>query len=99
MARRLAIRARAILPLLYYNSREGKTSRIQSAGLLLGLRHDGDYDECIIKMNAGDQLLAITDGMTDFEAAGRIRSDYFVFEQEVAQFLGKPETFYCNKKQ
>lgn len=85
------------LPLLYYNHQHNKTSRIQSAGLLLGLRKDGDYDEYILKMNTGDQLFALTDGMTDFEAGGRKRSDYFSFEQGIAPYLGQADTFSAIK--
>lgn len=85
------------LPLLYYNHPEAKTSRIQSAGLLLGLRKDGDYDEYILELNNGDQLFIITDGMTDFEAAGRKRSDYLSFEHAVTPFLGQPGTFEAIK--
>ena len=81
------------LPLLYYNVAEGKAARIQSEGLLLGLRPDGDFDEYVLKLNAGDQLLMITDGLTDFESGGRKRSDYHIFEKEVIAFLGKPDTF------
>ena len=85
------------LPLLYYNYGEGSTTRIKSAGLLLGLRNDGDYDEYILKMNPCDQLLAISDGMTDFATGGRKRSDYFSFEHGIAPFLGKPDTFNAIK--
>ncbi|MES2275060.1 MAG: fused response regulator/phosphatase [Bacteroidota bacterium] len=81
------------LPLLYYNHAEAKTSRIQSAGLLLGLRTDGEYDEFVLKLNPGDQLLMLTDGLIDFEKGGRKRSDYNVFEEAVQPFLGKPDTF------
>ena len=81
------------LPLLYYNKLEGKASRIQSEGLLLGLRKDGDFDEYILPLNAGDQLLMITDGIIDFETGGRKKSDYKVFEEAVLPFLGHPDTF------
>jgi sigma-B regulation protein RsbU (phosphoserine phosphatase) len=81
------------LPLLYYNKEQGKTKRIQSEGLLLGLRNDGDFDEFELNIHAGDQLLMVTDGMIDFEKAGRKRSDYTVFEKEVSLYLGKTDTF------
>lgn len=81
------------LPLLYYNSAGGKVSRIQSEGLLLGLRPNGDFDEFVLQLNNGDQLLMVTDGMIDFETAGRKKSDYQVFENGVSEFLGKPDTF------
>jgi sigma-B regulation protein RsbU (phosphoserine phosphatase) len=85
------------LPLLYYNSSEGKSSRIQSEGLILGLRADGDFDEYILQLNPGDQLMMITDGMIDFETAGRKKSDYNVFQDAVNLFLGKPDTFAAIK--
>ncbi|QKJ28302.1 fused response regulator/phosphatase [Mucilaginibacter mali] len=93
------------LPLLYYNYAGDKTSRIQSEGLLLGLRQDGDFDEFMLKLNPGDQILMLTDGMIDEETAGRKRSDYSNFEQAITAFLGKPDTFnqirnsdFLNKK-
>jgi sigma-B regulation protein RsbU (phosphoserine phosphatase) len=85
------------LPLLYYNQTTAATTRIQSAGLLLGLRKDGDYDEYVLNLNTGDQLFVITDGMTDFEVAGRKRSDYLSFEEAVAPFLGRTDTFEAIK--
>lgn len=81
------------LPLFYYNSRKGSASRIQSAGLLLGFKQDGDFDEFVFDFNSGDQLLMVTDGMIDFEAAGRKYSDYTVFEKAVMPVLGKPDAF------
>lgn len=85
------------LPLLYYNRRGAKISRIQSEGLLLGLRADGDFDEFVMPLHTGDQLLLVTDGMIDFETAGRKKSDYDVFENAVTPFLGKPDTFAAIK--
>jgi sigma-B regulation protein RsbU (phosphoserine phosphatase) len=81
------------LPLLYYNKQEGTTSRIQSEGLLLGLRQNGDFDEFVLTLNPGDQLLMITDGIIDFETGGRKKSDYKLFEQSVLPFLGAADTF------
>jgi sigma-B regulation protein RsbU (phosphoserine phosphatase) len=81
------------LPLLYYNSLENKTIRIQSSGLLLGLREDGDFDEFIITLHYGDKLLMITDGMIDFETDAGKRSDFNAFEKTISSFLGKPDAF------
>lgn len=81
------------LPLLYYNRAEKNARRIQSEGLLLGLRQDGDFDEFVLKLKPGDQLLMLTDGMIDMETAGRKRTDYNSFEEGVAPFLGHDDTF------
>jgi len=81
------------LPLLYYNKVHDETRRVTSGGLLLGLREDGDFDENIITLNPGDQLMLITDGMTDTEEKGRKRSDYQLFENAVVPYLGTPDTF------
>jgi sigma-B regulation protein RsbU (phosphoserine phosphatase) len=81
------------LPLLYYSEQLQVVKRIQSAGLLLGLRKDGDFDEQTLTLHPGDQLLMITDGLTDFETAGRKRTSYGAFEEAIAPFLGKPNTF------
>lgn len=82
------------LPLLYYNNTTDKSERIQSGGLLLGLRQDGDFDEHLIKLNPGDKLLIITDGMIDMESAGRKRTDYTSFEQGVIPFLNLHNAFH-----
>lgn len=81
------------LPLLYYDKQHNETRRIISEGLLLGLREDGDFDENIIKLNPGDQLMLITDGMTDMEQDGRKRSDYLLFENAVTPYLGTTDSF------
>lgn len=78
------------LPLLYYNYAEKKTVQVISTGMLLGLMPDGDYDELILKLNAGDQIFLLTDGIIDFEATEGKRTDYNTFTTAITPYLGKP---------
>ncbi|OOQ61805.1 fused response regulator/phosphatase [Mucilaginibacter pedocola] len=78
------------LPLLYYKHSTGETEQIRSAGMLLGLMPDGDYDEITMQLQTGDQLYILTDGIIDAEGADGKRTDYQTFADAVAPFLGKP---------
>jgi sigma-B regulation protein RsbU (phosphoserine phosphatase) len=77
------------LPLLYYNSAEKRTVQITSAGMLLGLMPDGDFDELILKLNIGDQIFLLTDGVIDFEGAEGKRTDYNTFITAITPYLGE----------
>jgi len=54
-------------PLLCW--REGNIERIESNGLLIGVRPDSDYPVCEIPLNAGDRFLLYTDGIIEPENA------------------------------
>ena len=54
-------------PLLCW--REGKLDRIESNGLLIGVRPDSDYPVCEIPLNSGDRFLLYTDGIVEPENA------------------------------
>jgi sigma-B regulation protein RsbU (phosphoserine phosphatase) len=54
-------------PLLCW--REGKLERIESNGLLFGVRWDSDYPVCEIPLNSGDRFLLYTDGVVEPENA------------------------------
>ena len=84
------------LPLLYYNYASGQTSRVNSSGMLLGLMPDGDFDELHLKLNTGDQLFILTDGIIDFEGTEGKRTDYETFVTAVTPFLGRPFTEFIN---
>jgi sigma-B regulation protein RsbU (phosphoserine phosphatase) len=77
------------LPLLYYNYAEKKTIQVISTGMLLGLMHDGDYDELILQLNVGDQIFLLTDGIIDFETTEGKRTDYNTFITAITPYLGK----------
>ena len=55
-------------PLLCW--REGRLERIESNGLLIGVRPDSDYPVCEIPLNSGDRFLLYTDGVVEPENAG-----------------------------
>ncbi|MGV3599934.1 MAG: SpoIIE family protein phosphatase [Dyadobacter fermentans] len=81
------------LPLISYSPETGRTSTIQSTGLLLGLLEDGLYDKQIVQMKAGDQLAIFTDGMIDIPSNGSKKSDYPFFVEKVTPYLGQPDSF------
>jgi sigma-B regulation protein RsbU (phosphoserine phosphatase) len=56
--------------------REGNLKRIESNGLLLGVRADCDYPVCHMPLNRGDRFLVYTDGVVESEnSAGDIFGD------------------------
>ncbi|MDF3078597.1 MAG: SpoIIE family protein phosphatase [Sphingobacteriaceae bacterium] len=81
------------LPLVYYNAEEDKVRTLASAGLLLGLFPDGGHDEHAIQLKPGDKLVAITDGMIDFEDEAGKKSDYNLFVELVSPVLAQPNSF------
>jgi sigma-B regulation protein RsbU (phosphoserine phosphatase) len=54
-------------PLLRW--REGKLERIESNGLLIGVRPDSKYPACEMPLNSGDRFLLYTDGVVEPENA------------------------------
>ena len=57
-------------PLLCW--RKGNLERIESNGLLIGVRPDADYPVCEIPLNAGDRFLLYTDGVVEPENAAGV---------------------------
>lgn len=51
------------LPIIYKSSNHAKY--IQSSGLLLGFSQSGQYEDHVIKLNAGDEIILLTDGLTE----------------------------------
>jgi len=54
-------------PLLHW--REGKLERVESNGLLIGVKPDSSYPVCEIPLNSGDRFLLYTDGVVEPENA------------------------------
>lgn len=50
------------LPIIY---RSDKTEYINSKGLLLGFSKSGEYEDHEIKLNGGDEIFLVTDGITE----------------------------------
>ena len=53
------------LPLIYKNSENGSVTGVQSKGMLLGFSLDGEYEDTVINVNCGDNLLITTDGIIE----------------------------------
>jgi len=53
------------LPVIYYNSSSNTVSKIKSNGLLLGFAEFGNYEDTSIKLNTGDVIFLITDGIIE----------------------------------
>lgn len=77
------------LPLLYYDSAKQHTRQIRSAGMLLGLMTDGDFDEIELKLMTGDRLYLFTDGMIDAESAAGKHTNYQTFTDAVTPYLNR----------
>lgn len=81
------------LPLVHYSSTTQTAKQVIASGLLLGLQEDGLYDEQTIHLEAGDKLLAFTDGLTDLMEDGHKRSDFQALADRFAQMLEKHDSF------
>lgn len=81
------------LPIIWYNSKRKECKSVASAGLLLGVMPEGQYDEKIIELETGDQLVIVSDGMIDFEAPEGKRSDYDLFLKTMKMVMGQKNTF------
>ncbi|WP_407431094.1 SpoIIE family protein phosphatase [Arcticibacter sp.] len=81
------------LPVIHFRKADGRISCVQSEGLLLGILENGMYQEDVLEMHTGDQLVAITDGMIDFVGETGKTSDYALFVQKLGRLLGQADTY------
>jgi len=81
------------LPIIWYKASEKDCNRVSSSGLLLGVMADGQYNEEVITLASGDQLIVVSDGMIDFEVNGEKKSDYDLFFNSIKPKLGNGESF------
>lgn len=81
------------LPLIHYKVATKESIVIKSSGLLLGLMEDGLFDEQLIEMDAGDQLILFTDGLIDNFTNGQKKSDYTLFTEQLSTYLGTEGSF------
>jgi serine phosphatase RsbU (regulator of sigma subunit) len=56
-------------PLLCWRNTTGEMQRIESNGLLLGIKPDSQYPVCSVRFEPSDRLLLYTDGVTETENA------------------------------
>jgi sigma-B regulation protein RsbU (phosphoserine phosphatase) len=50
---------------LFFRSVDGKADKFISEGTLLGFSHQGDYNDIELKLNSGDELFLVTDGIIE----------------------------------
>ncbi|MBA3828327.1 MAG: fused response regulator/phosphatase [Taibaiella sp.] len=81
------------LPIINYNAERKTVTIIESAGLLLGLQEKSSYDEQLLTLDPGDQLILFTDGATDVKLNGVKKSDYSSFVDWLQAYLGTENTF------
>lgn len=72
------------LPLIYKSQ---KVERIISKGVLLGFSKSGEYEDYEIKLNSGDELFLITDGVTE----ARNKAGELYTEERLMEFLSSTE--------
>lgn len=53
------------LPIIYKNTETGKTNLIRSNGMLLGFAAEGMFEDTVLRMNAKDSIVLITDGIIE----------------------------------
>lgn len=81
------------LPVVWYNSLTRECIALESSGLLLGVLPDGLYDEKIVDLNSGDQLIVVSDGMIDFDTEDGKRSDFDLFLKKMKSLMGQKNSF------
>jgi sigma-B regulation protein RsbU (phosphoserine phosphatase) len=81
------------LPVVWYKAAEKKCAPVESSGLLLGAMPNGLYDEKVIEMKSGDQLIVVSDGMIDFETEDGKKSDYDLFLKKMRIVVGHEDSF------
>ncbi|WP_069657821.1 hypothetical protein [Arcticibacter eurypsychrophilus] len=59
---------------------------------------DGLYEEDVLKLATGDQLIIVSDGMIDFEESDGKKTDYNLFLNKLKPVLGKEDTYMQIKK-
>ncbi|PWG81798.1 fused response regulator/phosphatase [Pararcticibacter amylolyticus] len=86
------------LPLILYKRDLGTVTEIRSSGLMLGIMPDGLYDEQILDLSPGDQLIIVSDGMIDYREDGGTVTDYKGFVGGILPLMGRMDTFELIRK-
>jgi len=77
------------LPIIYKNNTTGLTETIRSKGLLLGFAEQGNYEDITIKMNPGDIIILVTDGIIESRDSNGIQYGLDKLKDVIAEI--KPE--------
>lgn len=68
---------------IFYKSKE--VQMIQSTGLLLGFSKSGEYEDYEIKLNSGDEIYLVTDGITE----ARNKAGELYGQERLIEFLNR----------
>lgn len=68
---------------IFYKSKEARM--IQSTGLLLGFSKSGEYEDYEIKLNSGDEIYLVTDGITE----ARNKAGELYGQERLIEFINK----------
>ncbi|MCP3029236.1 PP2C family protein-serine/threonine phosphatase [Halobacillus sp. A5] len=71
-------------PGYYYDSSQDKFEEIDASGLVLGVSSEATYEQCTKKVNVGDMIIMLTDGVTECR-----QGDRFIEEDEVLEIIQK----------
>jgi sigma-B regulation protein RsbU (phosphoserine phosphatase) len=75
------------LPPLHYRPLQAGLNQIKTGGLLLGLFYEAEYEEHVVEMAAGEQLLVFSDGIIDYTENNEKKSDYGLFATNAGALL------------
>jgi phosphoserine phosphatase RsbU/P len=53
------------LPIIYRNNSTGEVRKLKSGGLLLGFAESGNFEDVSLKLNSGDMIFMVTDGIIE----------------------------------
>ncbi|WP_101846594.1 PP2C family protein-serine/threonine phosphatase [Halobacillus sp. Marseille-P3879] len=69
-------------PGYYYNSEQNHFEEIDASGLVLGVSSEATYEQCTKKIEVGDMIIMLTDGVTECR-----QGDRFIEEEEVLEII------------
>lgn len=69
-------------PGFYYDAEKGTFTEIETKGLVLGVSSDAEYEQYELKVNKGDMVILLTDGVTECRDGDR-----FIESEEILEVI------------